>query len=546
MTANGGTDASPTKGQVGRAIFKVCQFLLSFATTLIVVGFGVFAFQISRAAPPDPIPKADGIVVLTGTGGGRLSAGAELLKRGLGEHLLISGVNKSISAEEIQNLLKLDDAEFNCCVTLDYEAENTFQNGKETANWARALGYESILLVTSSYHMPRSKVEISTAMDGIRIIPYPVAIEHKADEPWWGGKEKLTGLLREYGKLLVTYAREPGIRPKPKSQNKRIFSIPGLIIFIFILVIAYIGLWMMLRSTVVSSITNSITEMENEGYRVEHGGLAIDGFPFAIDARSPNIVIRSTPNSAASANGNWSIETDEVDMYSTTLTPMSWSIGHRGELGVDMRPNGGSRYMFDISPANIDSDIAYSLSGNLKSLRAKMNRAQINQLLGAEPAVLGLAGLNASLDVEAGTAKSQQALGMAYTALGQNISRVSLKGDIENFPLLEMEGLDAWLQSPAKIKSEDWQLMWGKADIVGNFDIGFKNNLPEGVIRFRVKNVDALMQSLVAMNLIDRSFTGQLNTVINSLQADEDGRQSIEITIRDGVVKYGFFTLMRL
>lgn len=205
-----------SKGRVKRAVFKVIRFLFALAILLIIAGFFVFTYQISRAKPPDPVPKTDGIVVLTGTGGGRLEAGAALLKRGLGEHLLISGVNKSISAEKVQSLLALNDEEFTCCVTLDYEAENTFENGKETANWARALGYESILLVTSSYHMPRAKVEISTAMEGIRITPYPVAPERTADEPWWGGKEKLTGLLREYGKLLVTYAREPGIRPKPK------------------------------------------------------------------------------------------------------------------------------------------------------------------------------------------------------------------------------------------------------------------------------------------------------------------------------------------
>jgi uncharacterized SAM-binding protein YcdF (DUF218 family) len=214
MTTKVDSKTKTSKGQIGRAIFKVAQFLFAFATTLIVIGFIVFTFEISRAKPPNPVPKADGIVVLTGTGGGRLEAGAQLLKQGLGEHLLISGVNKSISAQEIQSLLELTDEDFSCCVTLDYEAENTYQNGKETANWARALGYESILLVTSSYHMPRAKVEISTAMDGIRILPYPVPIEKKADAPWWGGKDKITGLLREYGKLLVTYAREPGIRPK--------------------------------------------------------------------------------------------------------------------------------------------------------------------------------------------------------------------------------------------------------------------------------------------------------------------------------------------
>jgi uncharacterized SAM-binding protein YcdF (DUF218 family) len=224
MTSDLKTKTKSPKGQVGKAIFKVAQFLFAFAAALITIGFVVFVFEISRAKPPDPVPKADGIVVLTGTGGGRLEAGAKLLKQGLGEHLLISGVNKSISAEKIQSLLELNDEDFSCCVTLDYEAENTYQNGKETANWARALGYESILLVTSSYHMPRAKVEISTAMDGIRITPFPVPIEQKADAPWWGGKEKITGLLREYGKLLVTYAREPGIRPKknktPTADNE--------------------------------------------------------------------------------------------------------------------------------------------------------------------------------------------------------------------------------------------------------------------------------------------------------------------------------------
>ncbi|NNC38538.1 MAG: YdcF family protein [Acidimicrobiales bacterium] len=217
MTASQRESKSPTKRQVFGALFKLSQFLISFAFFLILFGFIFFVFIISRAAPPDPVPKADGIVVLTGTGGGRLETGADLLKRDLGEQLLITGVNKSISADEIQSILQLSDEMFSCCVTLDYEAENTFENGKETANWAGALAYESILLVTSSYHMPRAQIEISTAMEGIRIIPYPVPLEQKIDTPWWGGAEKWKGLAREYGKLLVTYAREPGKRPKSKT-----------------------------------------------------------------------------------------------------------------------------------------------------------------------------------------------------------------------------------------------------------------------------------------------------------------------------------------
>lgn len=336
---------------------------------------------------------------------------------------------------------------------------------------------------------------------------------------------------------------------------KRIFSIPGLLVLVLILVIVYLSLWMFLRSTVVSGVTYYITELESEGYRVEHGGLSIKGFPFSIDAHSPNITIKSTPNSQVTTMGNWSIDTADVDLYSSTLTPLSWSIDHRGEIGVDMRINDGPRFMFDVSPANIDADIVYSLSGELKSLHTNISRAQLNPLLGAEPAVLGLAGMRADMDVKGGAGfvdflakdivMSQQALGVAHRVLGQSISRLALKGEIENWSLIEAEGLDTWLQSPAKLISDDWQLLWGNADIVGSFNVGFKNKLPEGVLRFRVKNVEALMQSLIEMNLIDASFVGQLKPVVDSLEIDEDSRKSIEITIRDGVVKYGFFTLYR-
>lgn len=117
-------------------------------------------------------------------------------------------------------LLKLEPEIYNCCVDLDYEAEDTVGNGEQTANWARALGYETIILVTSDYHMPRAKVEISAAMGGINIIAYPVKSNQAPNQPWWGGANKWNRLLREYGKLLVSYAREPGARPTPKQATE--------------------------------------------------------------------------------------------------------------------------------------------------------------------------------------------------------------------------------------------------------------------------------------------------------------------------------------
>jgi uncharacterized SAM-binding protein YcdF (DUF218 family) len=201
------------KKRVQAALLKVCKFLFGFGTTLLIFGFIMFVTSISTAKPPASLPKVDGIVVLTGADGSRLLVGAQLLQNGHGERLFISGVNPAIKPAQIQALLKLEDTRFNCCVDLDYEAENTYDNARETVNWAKALGFEKILLVTSAYHMPRAKMEISSAMDGIEIVAYPVATVHSDEAPWWGGWGKTKLLIREYGKLLVSYAREPGKRP---------------------------------------------------------------------------------------------------------------------------------------------------------------------------------------------------------------------------------------------------------------------------------------------------------------------------------------------
>ncbi len=71
--------------------------------------------------------KADGIVVLTG-GDNRIEAGAKLMSEGRAKRMLISGVNRKVTREEMQRLLGVDKGIFNCCVDLGYEALDTVGN----------------------------------------------------------------------------------------------------------------------------------------------------------------------------------------------------------------------------------------------------------------------------------------------------------------------------------------------------------------------------------------------------------------------------------
>lgn len=168
-------------------------------------GFFAFAQHVDRIRPPAIMPNADGIVVWTGKGGGRLEAGGILLQDKKGERLLISGVHKDNDSEHIAEIAGLPETIAACCLDIDYAAKNTVGNARETASWASALDYDHIILVTSAYHMPRAKVEIASTAGRIRITPYPVK---RADErKWYKSVGRSKRLLQEYSKLLLTYAK---------------------------------------------------------------------------------------------------------------------------------------------------------------------------------------------------------------------------------------------------------------------------------------------------------------------------------------------------
>jgi uncharacterized SAM-binding protein YcdF (DUF218 family) len=168
-------------------------------------GFVIFARTVADYLPGPAAPRADGIVVLTG-GDLRLLAGGRLLKDNRGARLLISGVNPSTSRQDLRRLSGLSDRLFTARVDIDY-AHTTIDNAEETKAWATARGYKKLIVVTSSYHMPRSLTELSRAMPGVALLPYPVVPSRFNARRWWTDGFTTRVLLAEYAKFLSSAAR---------------------------------------------------------------------------------------------------------------------------------------------------------------------------------------------------------------------------------------------------------------------------------------------------------------------------------------------------
>ena len=203
------TDSQKESGRppASAGLARLVIGLAALALTLYAGGFFVFTALIDRT-PTTNHHKADGIVVLTG-GPERIAEGYKLLVAGRAQRMLISGVNPEVKAKDLARLVGDDkkdkgQGKFDCCVDLGRQAVDTIGNAAETANWVKKRGYGSVILVTSTYHLPRATLELRRAMPGLEIMPYPVFQDKLHLDGWWRYPGTMRLLLSEYTKYLLT------------------------------------------------------------------------------------------------------------------------------------------------------------------------------------------------------------------------------------------------------------------------------------------------------------------------------------------------------
>ena len=199
------------------------KFLTLVGIIALIWLIGLFAFADRvRSLTPAPEPaRADAIVALTGPSAERVNAAVRLLEQDKGDRLLISGVNPEVRRQELRALTPGSSRLFNCCVDLGFEAEDTGGNAQEIAAWARSKGYDSLIVVTSDYHMPRSLMEIRSVAPGVVLTPYAVSTPSLDNSRWWRAAVTARRMTLEYMKYLAVLGRE-GLHRLTGKHDERV------------------------------------------------------------------------------------------------------------------------------------------------------------------------------------------------------------------------------------------------------------------------------------------------------------------------------------
>jgi uncharacterized SAM-binding protein YcdF (DUF218 family) len=192
---------------------------------MLVLGFVLFAAMATRSTIDQPL-RADGIVVLTG-GQSRIAEAVRLLEAGKASRLLISGVNRRTSREDLRRLTGLSPKQFDCCVDIGYEALDTSGNADEARAWAQERQFTSLIVVTACYHMPRSLAEIALAMPDVKLIAHAVVPRQLQGAPWWLHMAAARTIVFEYLKFLPVVTRLALTRIAGRREASAVAGVAG-------------------------------------------------------------------------------------------------------------------------------------------------------------------------------------------------------------------------------------------------------------------------------------------------------------------------------
>ncbi len=191
-----------------------------------LAGLMAFAQRVRDSTPAPPPERADGVVALTGANSaGRIAAAVGLLEDGLARRVLVSGVNRRASREDIRAVSRAARRLYDCCVDLGFTAADTVGNARETADWAKAMRYHSLIVVTTDYHMPRAMLELRAVLHEpeMRLQAYPAPTPALKTRGWWRNPRAARLLVTEYCKYLAILGREAvlGLGPRAAAEQQK-------------------------------------------------------------------------------------------------------------------------------------------------------------------------------------------------------------------------------------------------------------------------------------------------------------------------------------
>ena len=148
---------------------KIAVILMCISLMLMMVVI-IDSFNHNKTDSPK---KAD-VIIMLGGDSGRLEKSAELYHNGYADYVMISPEIESIRSQSTEYAIELGIPQ--SAIIEEHKATSTYTNATETLKLMGKYDFNSALVVTSDYHLKRSKMIYDRVNDGQYELTYIAAL----------------------------------------------------------------------------------------------------------------------------------------------------------------------------------------------------------------------------------------------------------------------------------------------------------------------------------------------------------------------------------
>jgi uncharacterized SAM-binding protein YcdF (DUF218 family) len=179
-------------------ILKRLYRLLLFISCLSIAWLiGLFIFIISMQSEKYDNQKADVLLILTG-GSERLNEGFKIFKSTDAKRIIISGVGEGVKKSDFSKYFSSYSVDPKL-VILGKTALDTVGNALEANIFMQTNDYKKMLVVTSIYHLPRTKIVFALENPDIDVSYHCVISNNYLSRSW----NNIDIIISEYNKTLA-------------------------------------------------------------------------------------------------------------------------------------------------------------------------------------------------------------------------------------------------------------------------------------------------------------------------------------------------------
>ncbi len=189
------TGPAPAPDEAGSSSRRRAVRVILGVALVAVGGWLLLCYQLFYSPSPAPVGSADAVVVLAGAAAERLEVGEHLVDDGAADELVLSttGLPGNAATDE---LCGTDAAELTC---FRPDPLTTRGEARAIAALARERGWDSVIVVTSSYHVRRAAVDLSQCSR--------TTVAMVASEPDLGPVQWLGRFVEESVALTASFVR---------------------------------------------------------------------------------------------------------------------------------------------------------------------------------------------------------------------------------------------------------------------------------------------------------------------------------------------------